>query len=209
MWLTSGQEGLSKVSDGKNPWRRATHSVFLPGESPRTEEPGGLQCMGSQSQTRLSDQAHKHIKCVRNFLAMLWTAVGVVLPFLFPSSCWLGQGPCRCGDGSFQPFRWEQHFSEWQNRQIRRIHRPQPGRIIICSPGVLMSEAFHEKYFNFCLFLTDAFAPGSCTCILTIQFIPEACFCLSCIILLAYLGPQQGWVVRGRSWNRPEEDLFG
>ena len=29
--------------------------VFLPGESPWTEEPGGLQFMGSQSQTQLSD----------------------------------------------------------------------------------------------------------------------------------------------------------
>ena len=26
----------------------ATHSVFLPGESPRAEEPGGLQSMGLQ-----------------------------------------------------------------------------------------------------------------------------------------------------------------
>ena len=25
-----------------------THSVFLPGETPRTEEPSGLQSMGSQ-----------------------------------------------------------------------------------------------------------------------------------------------------------------
>ena len=25
----------------------ATHSVFLPGQSPWIEEPGGLQCMGS------------------------------------------------------------------------------------------------------------------------------------------------------------------
>lgn len=55
-----------------------------------------------------------------------------------------------------------------------------------------MSETFHEKYFNFCLFLTEAFAPSSCTFILTIQFILYACFCLFCIILLAYLGPQQG-----------------
>ena len=29
--------------------------VFLPGECPWTEEPGGLQSMGSQSWTRLSD----------------------------------------------------------------------------------------------------------------------------------------------------------
>ena len=48
---------------GKIPWRRAWHPtpVFLPGESPWTEEPGGLQSMGSQTQTRLSDQAHTHI----------------------------------------------------------------------------------------------------------------------------------------------------
>ena len=29
--------------------------VFLPGESPWTEEPGGLQSMGSHNQTQLSD----------------------------------------------------------------------------------------------------------------------------------------------------------
>ena len=36
-------------------WRRAWHPtpVFLPGESPWTEEPGKLQSMGSKSQTRL------------------------------------------------------------------------------------------------------------------------------------------------------------
>ena len=35
---------------GKIPWRRAWQAipVFLPGESPWTEEPGGLQSMGSQ-----------------------------------------------------------------------------------------------------------------------------------------------------------------
>ena len=35
---------------GKLPWRRAWQPtpIFLPGESPRTEEPGGLQSMGSQ-----------------------------------------------------------------------------------------------------------------------------------------------------------------
>ena len=37
-------------SPGKIPWRRAWQPtpVFLPGESPWTEEPGGLQSMGSQ-----------------------------------------------------------------------------------------------------------------------------------------------------------------
>ena len=35
---------------GKIPWRRAWQPtpVFLPGESPWTEEPGGLQSVGSQ-----------------------------------------------------------------------------------------------------------------------------------------------------------------
>ena len=35
---------------GKFPWRRAWQPtpVFLPGESQRTEEPGGLQLRGSQ-----------------------------------------------------------------------------------------------------------------------------------------------------------------
>ena len=39
----------------KEPWRRTWQPtpVFLPGESPWTEEPGGLQSMGSQSCTRL------------------------------------------------------------------------------------------------------------------------------------------------------------
>ena len=33
----------------------ATHSSILAWRSPWTEEPGGLQSMGSQSQTQLSD----------------------------------------------------------------------------------------------------------------------------------------------------------
>ena len=37
----------------------ATHSSILACRIPRTEEPGGLQSMGSQSQTRLT--AHMHI----------------------------------------------------------------------------------------------------------------------------------------------------
>ena len=41
---------------GKIPWRRKRQPtpVFLPEESLWTEEPGGLQAMGSQSQTQLS-----------------------------------------------------------------------------------------------------------------------------------------------------------
>ena len=42
---------------GKDPLEKekATHSSFLAWEIPGTEEPGGLQSMGSQSRTRLSD----------------------------------------------------------------------------------------------------------------------------------------------------------
>ena len=46
---------------GKIPWRRACRHtpVFLPGESPSTEEPGGLQSMGvTKNQMQLSDSAH-------------------------------------------------------------------------------------------------------------------------------------------------------
>ena len=44
---------------GKIPWRRAWQPtpVFVPGESPRTEEPGGLPSMGLQSWTQ-------HISCL-------------------------------------------------------------------------------------------------------------------------------------------------
>ena len=43
-----GDTDLTPV--GKIPWRRAWQPtpVFLPGESPLTEEPGGLQSLGSQ-----------------------------------------------------------------------------------------------------------------------------------------------------------------
>ena len=46
---------------GKLPWRRAWQltPVFLPGESPWTEEPGGLQSMGSQRVGH--DWASKHV----------------------------------------------------------------------------------------------------------------------------------------------------
>ena len=39
-----------------------THSSILAWEIPWTEGPGGLQSMGSQSQTQLSDQAHINTK---------------------------------------------------------------------------------------------------------------------------------------------------
>ena len=49
MWAQSlGQEDPLKEG-------MATRSSILAWRIPRTEEPGGLQSMGSQSQTRLSD----------------------------------------------------------------------------------------------------------------------------------------------------------
>ena len=39
----------------------ATHSSILAWRIPRTEEPGGLQSMGSQSQTRLSTHVDTYI----------------------------------------------------------------------------------------------------------------------------------------------------
>ena len=48
--LSAMQETGFNPRVGKIPWRRAWQPtpVFLPGESPWTEEPGGLQSMGSQ-----------------------------------------------------------------------------------------------------------------------------------------------------------------
>ena len=54
---SDGKESACSVGDpalfpgsGRFPWRRASQPtpVFLPGESPWTEEPGGLQSTGSQ-----------------------------------------------------------------------------------------------------------------------------------------------------------------
>ena len=48
----------------KIPWRRAwqTTPIFLPGESPRTAEPGGLQSMGSQRVGHDWAPDHRHIQ---------------------------------------------------------------------------------------------------------------------------------------------------
>ena len=49
---------------GKIPWRRKWQPVFLPGESPWTEESGGLQSMGSQRVGH--DRATKHSTAAAN-----------------------------------------------------------------------------------------------------------------------------------------------
>ena len=53
--LQCGRPGFNSWA-GKIPWRKAWQPtlVFLPGESPWTEEPGGLQCMGLHRATKHS-----------------------------------------------------------------------------------------------------------------------------------------------------------
>ena len=48
---------------GKIPWRRAWQPtvVFLPGEFPLTEEPGGLQSMGSRRVRHTLSHIYKHL----------------------------------------------------------------------------------------------------------------------------------------------------
>ena len=48
---------------GKIPWRRAWQPtpVFLPGEPPWTEEPGGLQSIGGCKESDMTKQLSMHI----------------------------------------------------------------------------------------------------------------------------------------------------
>ena len=59
-WFAVGSCSLATV---------VTHSSILAWRIPWTEEPGGLQSMGSQCQTRLSDLAHTHTRCLEDCLA--------------------------------------------------------------------------------------------------------------------------------------------
>ena len=75
---------------GRFPWRRAWQPtpVFLPRESPQTEEPGGLQSIGckvSDMTVRLSTAQQLYLKsqqtekvvywCLKNYLAWVWMPV--------------------------------------------------------------------------------------------------------------------------------------
>ena len=46
----------------------ATHSSILAWEIPRTEEPGGLQSMGLQSQTPLIIHTHKWMTLIKTWI---------------------------------------------------------------------------------------------------------------------------------------------
>ena len=58
--LPAMQETQVRSLDQKDPLEKelATHSSILAWRIPRTEEPGGLQSMGLQSQTGLSINTH-------------------------------------------------------------------------------------------------------------------------------------------------------
>ena len=69
-WLRGKGSACQHRRCGFNPWVRkiplekemATHSSILAWRIPWTEEPGGLQSMGSQkSQTQLNTRAHAHM----------------------------------------------------------------------------------------------------------------------------------------------------
>ena len=76
----------TQLSDFHLPWRRGLQPtpVFLPGESPWREEPGGLRAVGSQHRTQLSNQAQHHSRA--NFTRRL----SVHTPLLeLPNGCHL------------------------------------------------------------------------------------------------------------------------
>ena len=72
---------------GKTPWRRAWQPtpVFLPGVSPWTEVPGGLQSVGSQSRTRLKHlsmharRRHSDVR-IRGSRQQAWTGIEIWEP---------------------------------------------------------------------------------------------------------------------------------
>ena len=96
---------------GNIPWRRAWQPilVFLLGESPWTEEPGGLQSMGSQSWTRLSTQYNSLRAPSRCWELLSFTVL--------PAQGWatgvpgiLLVGLClHCVGADFSEIKWEIH----------------------------------------------------------------------------------------------------
>ena len=96
---------------GNIPWRRAWQPtlVFLLGESPWTEEPGGLQSMGSQSWTLLSTQynslrAPSHCWELLSFTALPSQGWATWVPDI------LLVGLClHCVGADFSEIKWEIH----------------------------------------------------------------------------------------------------
>ena len=82
--LPAVQETWVRSLGREDPWRKAWQPtpVFLPGESPWTEEPGGLQSTGLQSVRH--DGATKHSTCWGRF--SLCPLSG---EFLLINGCWI------------------------------------------------------------------------------------------------------------------------
>ena len=69
---------------GKIPWRRAWQPtpVFLPGESPWTEEPGGLQSMGWQ-RVRMTERLSTHTAYILVLMGILCQIFVLFMSFFF------------------------------------------------------------------------------------------------------------------------------
>ena len=91
--MQSGRPGFSPWV-GKIPWRRTWQPtpVFLPGESPWTEEPGGLQCIRSQSvrhdwrdlarmHAEYDNSSFRKLKCFPKWLYQFFTPTSRVWGF--------------------------------------------------------------------------------------------------------------------------------
>ena len=91
------------------PWRRTSQStrVFLPGESPWTEEPGRLQPMGSQRVGHRHDWVTKHIITSRVILVLSSHS------FFFFNVSWFPNS--------------SQH--EFNISRLQRTHRKEKGKV--------------------------------------------------------------------------------
>ena len=74
----------------------ATHSSTLAWKIPRMEEPGGLQSMGSQSRTRLSDFTFSLSRCLWDLSSLTKNAQEL--------------SPC--------PLQWKQSLHHWTTREV-------------------------------------------------------------------------------------------
>ena len=80
---------------GKIHWRRAWQPtpVFLPGETPWTEEPGGLQSMGSRRVGHNRETKHKALMEVHLLILVFELIFWFFSRVLSSSAWWRGKGP--------------------------------------------------------------------------------------------------------------------
>ena len=132
-WRPGFDPWVSKI-----PWRRKWQPspVFLPGESPLTEEPGGLHSTGSQSQTRLRDYAQHTV----------WEWLG---PWYIEGSAkilppsWNFLGPKKSHYNLFlQSLQWHSFLVSWTLWII-------PRKWLVAIPNLSKMTLVHD--FTFCL----------------------------------------------------------